>query len=588
MLHGVKIIILLFLCTRACSQSFVYQPDYFRWPVGNKPAIVANFGELRSDHWHMGLDVRTDQKVNMPVYAVAAGYIAKVSVHPSGYGQAIYINHPNGLTTVYGHLNKFFPVMDSLVRAEQYRRESWDIELEFRPDQFRVVRGQFIANSGSTGASQGPHVHFEIRNTFTSRCINPFFFDLPVPDATAPVFTRLAIYDRSISVYDQKPGFLPITKTKAAYSARDGLIRTALTRLSVAIGAYDCVDHSTNQNGIYGASLSVDGKVLIGFALDSMDYYETGFVNAHIDYRYRYNGGSYLQHLSRLPGNDGRAYRPAGSDGIIDLTDTSVHTVRIMIEDARRNRAELTFRIQHIDGRSAVREPRRYFAPNFVNVFEQPGFELYLPEHALYDSIQPVFFAINPTDPNAASLLFRFSSPSIPIQVPVRVRIHPAVPVNDSNRGRMVIRRSDEKGTNFRKAEWQQDWLAAAFDDFGSYQALIDNTPPTLSGWKGSDTADLSAAGNIIFYPADNSGIRSFRAELDGRWLRFTNDKGRAWIYDFDDHCPFGLHELVVRVEDIAGNQIEKNYWFKRNPYSAPKKPRKFASRKRTKRDKRE
>src|SRR5437762_4417436 len=167
MLHALRIIILFFLSIPLYSQSFVYSKNYFRWPVANKPGIVANFGELREGHWHMGLDIRTDQRENMRVYAAANGYIARISVHPFGYGQAIYINHPNGLTTVYGHLNKFFPKLDSFVHQQQYKRQSWEIEMEFTRDQFPIKKGQFIAYSGSTGSSQGPHVHFEIRDTRT-------------------------------------------------------------------------------------------------------------------------------------------------------------------------------------------------------------------------------------------------------------------------------------------------------------------------------------------------------------------------------------------------------------------------------------
>ena len=142
---------LLLYINCAYCQSFVYSKNYFRWPVDIKPGIVANFGELRANHWHMGLDVRTDHKVNIPVHAAADGYIARVTVSPFGYGQAIYINHPNGLTTVYGHLNKFFPKLDSFVTAQQYKQESWAIELEFVKDKFPVSKGQFIAYSGSTG-----------------------------------------------------------------------------------------------------------------------------------------------------------------------------------------------------------------------------------------------------------------------------------------------------------------------------------------------------------------------------------------------------------------------------------------------------
>src|SRR5215467_8908764 len=158
-----------------------YPKYYFRDPLGISPMeIVANFGELRPDHWHMGLDIRTKQKENFPVYAAASGYIARIKVEKFGYGRSIYINHPNGLTTVYGHLNKFFPALEEYVTEQQYKNQSWEIELSFDKKQFPVFKSQLIAYSGSTGNSAGPHVHFEIRNTKSTKCLNPLLFGFPM------------------------------------------------------------------------------------------------------------------------------------------------------------------------------------------------------------------------------------------------------------------------------------------------------------------------------------------------------------------------------------------------------------------------
>jgi Peptidase family M23 len=561
------------------SQPFVYARNYFRWPVANKPAIVANFGELRTGHWHMGLDIRTDQKENMPVYAAADGYIARVSIHPLSYGKAVYINHPNGLTTVYGHLNKFFPKLDSLVTNEQYRRQSWEIELVFTKDKFPVRKGQFIAHSGNTGASQGPHVHFEIRNTKTERCINPLFFNLPIADEVPPVFTRLALYDRDRSVYNQEPMLFSVKKTKISYvPAKDTFIKTGFSKLSFAIGAYDCVSGSTNQNGIYNAIILFDSEPLAKFELDSMDYNETDYVNAHIDYSYRYSTGSYLQQLFKLPGDKGVAYKLRNNEGIIQLNDTNVHEVEITVKDVKQNASTLQFKVQRSDSvafsTNYVRQ--NMFAPNYVNVFEQPDFELYLKEDCLYDTIQADFSRFMEATANAASAVFRFCNASIPLHDEINIRIKPNVTVANEWKNKIVIKRTDGRTTNYRKAQWQKDptieWLAASFGDFGSYQALIDNVLPTINELGAVDTTDLSRSKNIVFYPKDNTALKTFRAELDGQWLMFTNDKGSPWIYTFDEQCPYGVHRLKIRIEDIVGNVTEKEWWFKRYPYSPPKK----------------
>lgn len=573
MLHGPNIIICLFLSINIYSQSFVYSKNYFRWPVNNKPAIVANFGELRSGHWHMGLDIRTDQKVNMPVYAAADGYVARISVQAFGYGQAIYIDHPNGLTTVYGHLNKFFPGLYNAVVAEQYKRQSWAIDLNFSKDQFPVRKGQFIAWSGSTGGSQGPHVHFEIRNTETQRCINPYFFNLPIIDEVPPVFTKLAMYDRDKSIYDQNPVLFSVRKIKNKYFLKDELVVTKFSKIGFAVGAYDCVSGSTNPNGIYRGRIFLDEKPLIDFVLDSMDYNETEYVNSHIDYKYRYKGGPYLQLLFKLPGDEGRAYRSQGDDGSIILNDTAVHAVRIEISDIKQNTSELNFNVKYDSSEPLISgDSHRSFPPGEVNIFEENDFEVYLNENCLYDSVQPVFNRVAQPGPGAISSIYRFADASMPIHGEINVRIKPNTDVPPELEDYIVIKRTDAKGASYRRAEWQRGWVAASFGDFGSFQAFIDTALPSFNSLGVADTIDLSAAKRIVFYPRDNTGVKSFRAELDGDWLMFSNDKGAAWVYNFDERCPYGLHQLKIRVEDIAGNVMLKEWWFKRHAYSPPKK----------------
>lgn len=571
----------VFFYSSLLSQSFTYQKNYFQWPVTAKVGIAANFGELRSNHWHMGLDIRTDQQENLPVFASAEGYVARISVEPFGFGKAVYINHPNGLTTVYGHLNSFFPELDSLVISEQYKQESWEIHLDFKKDRFPVRKGQFIANSGNTGGSQGPHVHFEIRNTRTGSCLNPLFFNLPLPDTVPPVFTRVALYDRNRSTYDQNPNLLSVKKTDSGYIVLpDTLVKTGFSKLSFAIGAYDLVTGSTNANGIYAARILLDQQPLIEFKFDSMDYDETEYVNAHIDYRYWYNTGSYLQHLSQLPGDHGPAYNQINGDGVISIKDTNVHTIRIEINDIELNTSTIHFNIQFSDSlASAIKYlSHQAFAPNYVNVFEQPDFEVYLDENCLYDSLQPSFFRKNDPDADAISAQFQFGDPSIPVHDEINVRIKPLI-YRDEWENKMIIKRTDGINTSYRKVKGQKNWLTAAFNDFGSYKVVTDLIPPTINELGkpartagGGDTVDLSPAGRIMFYPKDNSLIKSFRAELDGKWLMFTNDKGSAWIYNFDERCPYGVHHLKIKLEDMVGNVTEKEWWFKRYPYTPPKK----------------
>jgi hypothetical protein len=575
------------------AQQPSYPKYYFRNPLNIPMKLAANFGELRPNHWHMGLDIRTNQKENLPVYAAANGYIAHIGIRPQSFGRYIIINHPNGLSTLYGHLNNFFPELEQYVTEQQYKQETWAIELDFPKEKFPVSKSQFIAYSGNTGGSQGPHLHFEIRDTKTEKCLNPLLFGFPIQDNVKPNMVKLALYDRNYSVYEQTPLFFSLKNTGSSYIIPNRpVIKTGENKISFAIQAYDRTTGSTNPNGIYSAELFFDEEPQISFSLDSIDYNETHYVNAQIDYKYRYDGGSFLQHLSQLPGDHGPVYKKINSDGVINLQDTNVHAIRIEVKDAYSNASQLNFAIQYNDnpGKLIAASPDSYrnkntqqnFAPNNVNVLEKPDFEMYLPEFCLYDTIQSFYFRSNSTLQNAVTASHQVNDASIPVHGDLTVRIKPTKQMPNEWKDKIVVQRSYRNNNSVRKAEWQgnadDQWLSAKSDGFGTFQAFADlespsiNEPDSYRGGNG-DTINLSPASRIIFQPTDNSRtVRNFRTELDGQWLRFTNDKNWSYIYIFDDHCPYGVHQLKVSVEDLVGNTTTKSWWFKRYPYRAPKK----------------
>ncbi len=275
-----SVLFIFLLYSNMCSAQ-IFQPDYFRNPLNIKMELVANFGELRNNHWHMGLDIRTQQRENLPVHAAAAGYISKIKIEPGGFGRAIYINHPNGLTTLYAHLNNFTPAIDKWVKEQQYKLESWAVELIVPPQLFPLSKGQFFAYSGNTGGSAGPHVHFEIRDTKTDKCLNPLLFRFPLSDNVPPTISRLAMYDRSRSVYSQSPQILPIKKTGSMYGmVKSDLVKVGSNRISFAIGATDRLSGSSNPNGVYSAQVKMDGNPVSGFILNNIGYDETRYMNA--------------------------------------------------------------------------------------------------------------------------------------------------------------------------------------------------------------------------------------------------------------------------------------------------------------------
>ena len=566
---------IFFISKSAITQSPSYPKDYFRNPLDIPIQLAANFGEIRYSHWHMGLDMRTNQRENLPVYAAAAGYIAKVRIEPGGFGRVIFINHPNGLTTVYAHLNNFAPAFHEYVIGQQYKMESWQVELDFPPTQFPVQKGQLIAYSGNTGGSQGPHLHFEIRDTKTTRCLNPLLFGLPLADNVPPSIVRMAQYDRGRSVYEQTPKLLPVKKTANGYTTVAAIIKTGLRKTSFALQMFDKLSGSNNPVGVYGAELFVDGKPIINFFIDSVDYIETHAINAQVDYKYDYNGGPSVQHISQLPGDNCHIYHHINGDGVIMLNDTAVHSIRILVKDAYLNATALDFKLQYDESLAksvTPHIPHSQLAPNVVNTIVKEDFEMNFPVTSLYDTIQPVYTRTESAgEDDAISPNHIFCDASIPPADYFTVKIKPTKSFPSIWGNKVVIKNNYGKRTSVRKADWQNEWLTARFNDFGSYQAFADTEPPAINAPGRGDTIDLSGAARLVLTPTDNFGIKSFRAELDGKWLMFTNDKGRNHIYKFDERCPYGVHSLKVTVTDLVGNTTVKEWWFKRYAY-APKK----------------
>jgi hypothetical protein len=595
----------LFCSLQGIPQLFppaAYPRNYFRNPLAIPMSLAANFGELRPNHYHMGLDIRTQHRVNLPVYAAADGYIARVSVEPGGFGQAIYINHPNGYTTVYGHLNAFFPALAAYVSRQQYRLQSWQVNLEIPAALFPVKKGGLIAQSGSTGGSQGPHLHFEIRRTKEDINLNPLLFGLPVADHTAPHLVRLAWYDRNRGIYEQSPHEVPVeiegpriaegsaSRSTVEMKTRPSLLSVGATRISFAISAFDTQSGSDNPNGIFEASLYEDERPVIGFQLNNISYDDTRNINAHIDYKTKETGGPYFQQLFFLQGYPlPTIYSTAGdgTGGVLDIGDGRPHKIRIGVRDTEGNETVLSFGVQYApssdtggasskDSMTTAVFPAKRFYPGMLDGLEMADCAFYPGERSLYDSViigagVAGYPGSGLSLPGGVSAVYRIGEPWIPLLDPVLVRMRPVSP-GDSLRG---VERMDTTAVvmvgfhgasrEVERPTWKNGWASARYREFGDFQLVRDTVPPVVSFPGAPEGALLNKASRIRIAVRDNLGAtRHFRAELDGAWLCFTNDKGLDWIYRFDEHCLPGPHTLRVSVEDVAGNRTIKELHFTR------------------------
>ncbi len=541
----------------------VYPQNYFQWPIGATKALAANFGELRNNHFHMGLDCKSDQRVNMPVYAAAEGYVTRIKIEPWGFGQAIYINHPNGFTTLYAHLNKFYPELQKYVEEQQYLQKSWAISLDLPANKFPVKKGAFIANSGNTGGSMGPHLHFEIRDTKTDKVLNPLLFDFPIQDNIAPDVLRIAVFDRNKSTYDQSPKIYALRKVNGVYEPAGGKIFVSSDKVSFAFTAWDKYTGSTNQNGIYEAVLYNEDKPVCGFQLNNIDYLETRYLNGHIDYKTRFKGGPWLQHLSQLPGMPDLFYKSDESRGVVEISNGESRKIKMIIKDANNNKSTVAFTVvgSNLTTPKTNTTAEAYqFKPEMLNVFEKSNIQFYLPQNYIYDSLN---FTYKEMIGASGKTIYQLHNSGVPVHKYFTVKIKDNSISAPSDK--MLIKRWFNNKEDYKKATLENGWYKADFRDFGYYQLMLDTAPPVITSLGLVNNMNASKLTRLAFAVKDNGeDLKSFDAWLDGEWLMFSNDKGTNYIYNFNERCGPGTHELKITAVDLVGNSTTKTYNFTR------------------------
>ena len=343
-----------------------------------------------------------------------------------------------------------------------------------------------------------------------------------------------------------------------------GKIMVNTERVSFAITAWDRYTGSTNHNGIYEAVLFDNERAVCGFQMDSISYDETRYLNAHIDYKLRSSGGPFLQHLSRLPGYDDGIYKSDGNNGVISLESEDAHTIKILVSDANGNTSTVNFTLTTLSNSSIKNEePKKVlkeFYPGYINVFENNNIRFYLPENCIYDSFT---FIYNEMPSATGKIIYQLHNTSVPLQTYFSVKIKDNFSMSDT--GKIVMKRFYGSKEDYAKADYENGWYKASFREFGNFQLMIDTLSPSVNPVGFRDGINAAGLKRILFSVKDNTEeIKNFTAFLDGNWLRFSNDKGHSFIYNFDERCPPGTHELKITVEDQVGNSTEKIYHFNR------------------------
>jgi hypothetical protein len=540
-----------------------YPQGYFRNPLDVPIQLAGNFGELRPNHFHSGMDIKTQQRENLPVHAAADGYVSRIGVSHTGYGNVLYITHPNGYTTVYGHLNRFFPALEQYVKQQEYAQESWAIDLKIPAGKFPVKKGEFVAWSGNTGGSAGPHVHFEIRGTQSEKPLNPLLFGFDIADSRAPDVSRIAIYDMDKSIYDQSPQVVAVKKVNGEYVTTPAVINVKASSIGLGVNAVDRMGVAPNTYGIYEVVLFDNGVPNSGFQLDNIAFDDSRYINAHVDYKTKKNGGPYYQLLFSIPGNKLDIYKDVQGDGTIDISDKKAHPLKLLVKDAYGNTSTVKLTLQQSgEPTEAVRCANTMFAES-RNIFENNKIEFFLEENALYDQIC-FNYAELAAGPKSYSSTFHLNTPAVPIHSYFTLRIKPDRTIPAELKNKIVMIRDGMGGHDVSGTTIENGWYVSKFREFGNFHLEADTIDPKIAVIGAvKDGANLSKAAKLSFSMSDASGIKSYRAELDGHWLMLSR-KSNVITYTFDEHCPSGSHRLKLTVTDVAGNSSTKTLSFTR------------------------
>lgn len=531
-------------------------------PLRGPLLLTGTFGELRSNHFHGGIDLRG--ATGTTVYSIGSGYVSRVVVDNGGFGQAVYVEHPEGYTSVYGHLHRFSDSLLAMVRREQYAQQRFELDLELAPGDFPVARGAKIGEVGNRGFSFGPHLHFEIRHTSSGDFINPLHFGYPVADTRPPDLGRMRVYTLDSRGNEQSGQTIDLRRVASGqYQLAADTLFVEAPHIGFGVGAFDRQDALYNRNGIYGGSLRSDTSLLFEFELASVPGQERRYLNAHADYREQRARGRWYHRLFTLPGNQLPIYEQAG--GRLSLAPGETRSVRIELWDYAGNTSVAAFYLKRQPTEAEPPTPSEgynYFLPfDEASIIDDGSCRLRFPEGALYEDCYFRYQRQTDRSEDVYSDVFQLHDPLTPVHRPIDIALRPRLLLPANLRSKAVIAQCPPYGrpTNFGGAWDREDRLGATINRFGDYCILIDTIPPTIT--PRFRRSDFRRRSSIRFRITDNFATSGnaqqliTNAWLDGEWLLFEYDlKSGTIFHTFDGTIARGVHDLRVEVTDDRGN----------------------------------
>lgn len=559
-----RIFLFYLLC---CSTLFAqnnFPKDYFSPPLDIPMQLSGNFGELRPNHFHAGFDYKTQQREGLKVYASAEGYVSRIKISTFGNGKTIYITHPNGYTSVYAHLQKAVGPIQDFITATHYKEQAFEIEMYLKPGEIPIKKGEWIAVSGNTGASEGPHLHYEIRDSKSEFIINPmlFGFDSGCRDTKKPTISGLYVYPLFSSTVNKsnRPIVLNYSLQKDGTYLSDKVLANGPIGFGITADDYD--DVSFNKNGVYSVNSFLNGQLKFGYQFDTHSFDDMRYVNALIDYSKYKKTGQRVQKLF-MKNKYGLAFITTdATKGQVIPTPNLDNIYRIEVADFFGNKTQITVPIQ-FDTTSAIipQESRvsSYFIKSTVDaVFEKENASVFFPAGTFYDDFELNFDVKN-------GILFLHDD-SVPAHSNFTISLTDST-LSKELLEKTFIARIDGDQINYNTTYRKDSVFSTKGKTLGKYKLVTDTIAPKVTIAKPMEGKWVNQDAIQIQISDSGSGIKTYNGFLNDRWVLFEYDNKTKTIthYFADDFLLNGANELKVIVTDAMGNSTTFETHFFRN-----------------------
>lgn len=533
----------------------------YQFPLDISPKVSGSFGELRSNHFHSGLDLTTKGKVGLPVYAADDGFVSRISVSPYGFGKAVYIDHPSGYTTVYAHLDGLVDKIDSVVTALQYQQESFRVNEYFDKNQIQINRGEVVGFSGNSGSSGGPHLHFEVRETEGQRPIDPLAFPNPVKDDVRPHIAGIKIYPLSDSATingRHEACYYPAVFYDGAFHLKHNPSIEVAGTIGAGIEVIDYYTGSWRKCGVHSIDLNLNDQMVYRFLMDGFYFRETRYLNSHIDYAEKVESGKVIQKSFLDPLNK------------LDLYDSDMNRGRILITPGKQY--ELSYEVKDISGNLStlafdINGSNKYALheeDNLSNVhihpgrrfrYEESGHSVEFSEETFYDDVSGQI-RVRESLISLSGTAFSVLRKNLPVHKQFQVKI--PVPDGIDKKGLCGAIISGNLKKQFAGGYVAGSHFVIEARELGEFLLTRDTIPPEVKLLNAPYQHNYGGRKGIkVRIDDDFSGIDSYLCEINEKWALFEYDaKNDLLICDFEK-VPFltkGEHDLMIEVTDGAGN----------------------------------